>query len=108
MLLELLMVLAIIGILSSMYVMPGRGNAKAGRAVDPVARAEKAACDANRAIAAIHAANYQINHGHFPSIDELKKTGASVPGCPEGGKFYVLDGEVYCTVHTDIEVPSPI
>ncbi len=107
MLLELLMVLAIIGILSGMYVAPGGGGAKAGGPVLYVSRAKETACVANRAIAAIHAADFQINYGHFPSIEEMQKVGTSVPGCPEGGKFYVLDGKVYCTVHTDIEIPSP-
>ncbi len=107
MLLELLMVLAIIGILSSMYVAPGGGSVKAGGPVASVSKAEAAACLANRSIAAVHAADYQINYGHFPSIEEMKKVGTSVPGCPAGGKFYVLDGTVYCTVHTDIEIPSP-
>ena len=107
MLLELLMVLAIIGILSGMYVAPGGGNAKTGGPVLYVSKAEAAACAANRAMAAIHAADYQINYGHFPSIEEMQKIGVSVPGCPGGGKFYVLDGTVYCTVHTDIVIPSP-
>ncbi len=107
MLLELLMVLAIIGILSSMYVAPGGGGVKAGPSGYSISRAKEAACSSNRAIAAVYAADYQINYGHFPSVDEMQKAGMSVPGCPEGGKFYVLDGKVYCTVHTDIEVPSP-
>jgi len=100
------MAVMIIGILSGMYMSPPGGTVNSGP-LYYIDKTKRVACEANRQMAAVPALDFQLSHGRFPTIDELQKAGVSVPRCPDGGKYYVLDGKIYCTKHTEVTVPTP-
>jgi len=104
-LLSVLMALMIIGILSGMYLAPP-GTGTDGGPNYYVNRTQKTACAANRSVLTTKVVAYQIANGRFPTIRELKEK-EGVPSCPDGGSYYTLDGQVYCTVHTPVDIPPP-
>ncbi len=105
-LLEILLVLAILGTLTGMYLGPGPGGTPGGPIIY-LERTQKAACMANRAAFRPKLVEFQIEYGHDPTPEDLKRMGASIPRCPEGGQYYILDGTLYCTLHNNVEPPAP-
>lgn len=106
MLLELLMVLAIIGILSGMYMGPtGSGVGSAPASVMYIQRTQHVVCTTNRSLLVTRVMEFQINNGRLPTMTDLEAARVSIPRCPEGGRYYVLDGQVYCTLHSTLSLP---
>jgi competence protein ComGC len=100
-LIGLLIVLAIIAILTYKQMGPSGENVKlyTGRAKD-------VACKANRSTFVMTLAMWGQSHPGEPmTIENIRKSGTAVPGCPEGGVWSVsADGnEIYCSIHN----PAP-
>ncbi len=104
--LGLLMSLAIVGILSGMYLAPGPGGAASGP-IMYIVRSQRVACEANRAAMRPHLIDFQIQNNRPPTMEDLRRLGVSLPTCPEGGRFYIVDGEFLCTLHTEVIPPEP-
>ncbi|MGF1572700.1 MAG: type II secretion system protein [Sumerlaeia bacterium] len=103
--LSLVMSLAIIGILSGMYLGGGTlGPGAPGAKPWPqqqTDRARSAVCDANRNVAMQKVVIMQIDSNKgFLSPDELQLLAPTLPRCPGTGKFYVFDNRIFCTEHT--------
>lgn len=100
------MAVMILGILSGMYLSPPGGGANGGPNYH-IDKTKRVACEANRGVMGIRIAEFQMSNNRFPTVAELEKGESSIPRCPDGGKYYILDSKIYCTIHTEIAVPTP-
>ncbi|MCB2153314.1 hypothetical protein KQI84_00380 [bacterium] len=103
-LLSMLMALAIVGILSGMYMGGGPGGAPGAKPwpVQRIDRAKSAVCAANRRTAMSRVVEAQINSGTTRlSVPEMQRVMGSIPACPGGGRYYTIGGDVFCTLHSD-------
>ena len=102
-LIELIMVIVIVGILSSTAVP---------KFINLTDAANDAKCDANRgamasAAAMVYAAlvvsdptqaNW-LEDATLPDLDDSMFASGAVPVCPTGGNYALIEGNVTCTIH---------
>ena len=103
-LLSMLMALAMIGILSGMYLGPGAGGAPGAKPwpVQRIDRAKDAVCASNRRTVQTRVVAAQIGSASGRlSTAEMQQIMGNMAACPGGGRYYTIDGEVYCTLHSD-------
>lgn len=103
--LSMVLALAIIGILSGMYLgggtlAPGAKGAKPWPQ-QQTDRARSAVCDANRNVAMQNVVIKQIDsNAAYLSPEVLMQLAPTLPKCPGAGKFYAFDNKIFCTEHT--------
>lgn len=103
--LSLVMSLAIVGILSGLYLgggtlAPGAVGAKPWPQ-QQTDRARSAVCDANRNVAMQQLVIMQIDsNSAYLSPATLQQLAPKLPRCPGAGKFYAFDNKIFCTEHT--------
>lgn len=101
--LSVVLALAIIGILSHMYLAPAPGG---GPGAKPFVftipdRARSAVCDQNRRTAQTNLMMDQIDAGTTRlSAEQLQDSARSFPRCPGDGRYYFANEEINCTQHT--------
>ncbi|MDX1972781.1 MAG: hypothetical protein SFY68_09660 [Candidatus Sumerlaeia bacterium] len=103
--LSLVMSLAIVGILSGLYLGGGTlGPTPAGAKPWPqqqTDRARSAVCDANRNVAMQQLVIKQIDsNAGYLSPEQLSALAPTLPKCPGSGKFYAFNNRIFCTEHT--------
>lgn len=104
---EILLVLAILGVLSGMAATSGGPPQKGKPYQHPVLeRTYLAACAASRRTAETDMITVQLDTGGgAETADSLIKTAERIRKyCPESGSCYVDAGQIYCTQH--IETPK--
>ena len=100
-LIGLLIVLAIIAILT--YRQMGDRGENVKMYTD---RARDVACKVNRTTFVTTLMVWRQSHPNEPmTIENIRKSGTAVPGCPEGGVWSLSadGGEIYCSIHN----PAP-
>lgn len=104
-LLELVLVLAVLGILLGAYVgTRGSSSAQGPAAYKPsVDRSQEAACVAGRSALRTNLQMFQMSNPTVPlTAENLQKHGVTLPACPAGGAVSVAaDGTVLCSLHND-------
>ena len=101
-LISILAVLVIGGLLYVGYSSLGSTNEAAPGDLSRTMSASKSlACEMNRKALESSLLNWSVrNPGKEPSLDNLKASGVSVAGCPEGGRFELQDDEIVCSLHS--------
>jgi len=104
-LLSVIMALAIVGILSGMFLGAGPGAAPGAKPwpqqITDDTRTD--VCAANRRTAYNDLAIAQIDHGVNIPSDVMQNVARNLPVCPGEGKLFIHDHNIYCALHT----PTP-
>lgn len=109
-LIGLLIVLAIIAILCYKELAPEEKAKEVNRAITTIDRSKDTACASNRLVTSQNITMWRINHpGEVPTIEKMRESGMSVPGCPAGGVYSIRPDtdEVYCTKHFPDPAATP-